>query len=331
MTSDAKIGLLLGLVFIFVIAFIINGLPNFGSRAQNADATPAMTFPGENLGLADQAQNAQELLDWTTVLEQDDTERAMAGEEPPPAATRDQISLEAQPAVTRDSGEVRSEYSLDFLVDGARRIGDVVKELSEASEAVTMQQQTSEPTPAFDLSPLRPVEAAPGAARASAPVNRPANASARGPARRTYEVQKGDVLATVAKKAYGPVEGNRLVNVRRIYEANRAILKSPDEIFVGQKLVIPPLPDTAERPNATLSEAVFERVEAVGRRNLADIREPTPEGRWYVVKDGDNLWKIAASQLGSGARCDEIAKLNASMLKNKDMLDIGMRLQLPSR
>ncbi|MGA2094604.1 MAG: hypothetical protein ABSH16_14575 [Sedimentisphaerales bacterium] len=29
MTSDAKIGLLLGLVFIFVIAFIINGLPGF--------------------------------------------------------------------------------------------------------------------------------------------------------------------------------------------------------------------------------------------------------------------------------------------------------------
>ena len=28
MTSDAKIGLLLGLIFIFVIAFVINGLPS---------------------------------------------------------------------------------------------------------------------------------------------------------------------------------------------------------------------------------------------------------------------------------------------------------------
>ncbi len=36
MTSDAKIGLLLGLVFIFIIAFIINGLPNFrGSENPN--------------------------------------------------------------------------------------------------------------------------------------------------------------------------------------------------------------------------------------------------------------------------------------------------------
>jgi hypothetical protein len=31
MTSDAKVGLLLGLFFIFVIAFIINGLPRFRS------------------------------------------------------------------------------------------------------------------------------------------------------------------------------------------------------------------------------------------------------------------------------------------------------------
>jgi len=29
MTSDAKIGLLLGLVFIIIIAFVINGLPDF--------------------------------------------------------------------------------------------------------------------------------------------------------------------------------------------------------------------------------------------------------------------------------------------------------------
>ncbi|MHC4666559.1 MAG: hypothetical protein ACYS9T_11500 [Planctomycetota bacterium] len=36
MTSDAKIGLLLGLVFIFTVAFIINGLPRFSS---NVDET----------------------------------------------------------------------------------------------------------------------------------------------------------------------------------------------------------------------------------------------------------------------------------------------------
>ena len=39
MTSDAKIGLLLGLFFIFVIAFIINGLPRFRSDTNSNELT----------------------------------------------------------------------------------------------------------------------------------------------------------------------------------------------------------------------------------------------------------------------------------------------------
>jgi len=318
MTSDAKIGLLLGLVFIFVIAFIINGLPNFGSRAQNVDTAPAMTFEDDNLGLADQAQNAQERLDWTALLERDSTDQALVSEP---------VIPEPQPTVAPDSSEVRSVYALDSLVSGvSRTIEDVVRGLSEASEAVPMQNQTNEPVPTLDIPTPRPVEANREVA--------PANPTARRPVASIYEVQNGDVLATVAKKVYGSVEGNRLVNIRRIYQANALVLNSPDEIFVGQKLVIPPLPNAAEgaeRPNPTLSEAVFERVEAVGRRNLAGIHAATPAGSSYVVQDGDNLWKIAASQLGSGARCDEIAKLNTDVLKDKDVLDIGMRLRLPSK
>nr|MBC8217755.1 hypothetical protein [Planctomycetota bacterium] len=42
MTSDAKIGLLLGLIFIFVIAFIINGLPSFRNATNNSELTTNM-------------------------------------------------------------------------------------------------------------------------------------------------------------------------------------------------------------------------------------------------------------------------------------------------
>ncbi len=40
MTADAKVGLLLGLAFIVIIAFLINGLPDFwdGSRAKTGVA-----------------------------------------------------------------------------------------------------------------------------------------------------------------------------------------------------------------------------------------------------------------------------------------------------
>ena len=39
MASEAKIGLLLGLVIIFTVAFVINGLPRFGKAGQSDDFT----------------------------------------------------------------------------------------------------------------------------------------------------------------------------------------------------------------------------------------------------------------------------------------------------
>ena len=42
MASDAKIGLLLGLVFIFIIALIINGLPSFHESGNNNELTTKM-------------------------------------------------------------------------------------------------------------------------------------------------------------------------------------------------------------------------------------------------------------------------------------------------
>jgi nucleoid-associated protein YgaU len=53
MTSDAKVGLLLGLVFIFMIAFIINGLPNLREHKNNNELTTNMVSLEDNVpGLA---------------------------------------------------------------------------------------------------------------------------------------------------------------------------------------------------------------------------------------------------------------------------------------
>jgi nucleoid-associated protein YgaU len=112
------------------------------------------------------------------------------------------------------------------------------------------------------------------------------------------------------------------------------VLDSPDEIFVGQKLIVPPLPRSAppkKKVDRALPDGMFEKVESIGRAQLAGIGRKETKGRYYVVQDGDNLWKIASAQLGSGARYDEIAKLNADVLKGNEVLDIGVRLRLPSK
>ena len=50
----------------------------------------------------------------------------------------------------------------------------------------------------------------------------------------TYEVKSGDSLSKIAKRVYGNASA-----WKKIYEANRDLLKDPDKIFPGQKLKIP--------------------------------------------------------------------------------------------
>ncbi|MGH9201300.1 MAG: LysM peptidoglycan-binding domain-containing protein [Vicinamibacterales bacterium] len=51
---------------------------------------------------------------------------------------------------------------------------------------------------------------------------------------RTYTVQKGDSLSRIAKREYGDAQ-----QWRRIYDANRDLIKDPDLIQPGWTLTIP--------------------------------------------------------------------------------------------
>ena len=55
---------------------------------------------------------------------------------------------------------------------------------------------------------------------------------------RFYTVAQGDSLGGIAAKFYGDVNKYRI-----IYEANRSLISSPDQIKTGQRLAIPKLPE----------------------------------------------------------------------------------------
>ncbi len=62
-----------------------------------------------------------------------------------------------------------------------------------------------------------------------------AAAAAAGGAKETfYDIQRGDSLSLIAKRYYG--DANKWP---QIFEANREIIKDPDLIYPGQKIVIP--------------------------------------------------------------------------------------------
>jgi len=82
----------------------------------------------------------------------------------------------------------------------------------------------------------------------------------------------------------------------------------------------------ARRPGAK-AVPVTELVEPL----QASTASASGGGEWYIVKDNDNLWKIAAEQLGSGNAWQQIRDLNKDVLKGGDTVQINMRLRIPPK
>lgn len=192
MTSNAKIGLLLGLVIIFLIVFVINGLSGFDNT-------------------------------------RDDEPSLITIKEPP--GIKPDIMLEAfqqRPVAERHTQETPPS-------DDKERF------------QVTLPESTLPDETANHTEPVK--QAWP----------------------KVYIVCQGDNLADIAKKFYGPEEGNRRANVKRIFQANSKSLESPDKIYPGQKLIIPSLRALVRDKNGIeniFPESMFEEVESVGRRHL---------------------------------------------------------------
>jgi len=281
MTSDAKIGLLLGLVFIFIIAFIINGLPTFrgGGDKDNSELTRHMaSSQKETIGIANPRFDAI-----GDAIDRFDREAPNKRVSPPADSSKPRYEIEVP-------------ESPDVEVPKAEQVR--FEDDPPGSED-RMQDKTIKPTTP-----------------------------------KVYTVVEGDSLSAIAKKFYGEQEGNKIANIERIYKANRHVLKSVDEICAGQKIIIPPLgagPHPAAKVQDAFPNGLVEPVESVGRRHPLGPPAKAAAEKQYVVREGDSLWRIAAEQLGDGNRYREIARLNAGILENENVLLAGMRLNLPVR
>ena len=304
MTSDAKIGLLLGLVFIFIIAFIINGLPSLhGKNANNSELTTNMvSSQNGHLGLAAKEHKVQQAMQQTEPPQRQVAKTggisvpasANASEEIPAAAD----NVVSPPAANNTSAETKPQ--------DAATTGD------EKPSAAVGQKQQQAPQP-------KPDETV---------------------AKNAYVVCEGDSLVTIARKFYGSAEGNKRANILKIFEANKKALRSPDELEVGQTLTIPPLPAapvtpavSREKPESVLTAKTPKNGEPAVQKALpaADSHKTKQNGRSYTVREGDNLWRIAAEQLGDGNRYPEIVRLNPNLLSDENGLAVGMRLKMPAQ
>jgi len=318
MTSDAKIGLLLGLLFIFIIAFAINGLPRF--RSNSSELTTNMVSSPETLGIGSNERKAQEAFNWTEQVNQEPLEKIQTPIEEK-ENVRFKMQLPEDISVAKGTSVMETTDEVEpILTDSARPI------LTESARSIATE--SIQPVLTESAEPVSPEPIAEEIieVRRSEPV-KPASP-------KIYTVSDGDTLADIAKKFYGPEEGNKKANVNKIFTANSQLLKSPDAISVGQKLLIPPLGSSGPEKNTTessFSSLIFEKVKSIGRKNPSTDTDQSKPSREYIVREGDNLWRIAAKQLGDGSRYTEISKVNADILEDKNTLVVGMRLRIPAR
>lgn len=182
MASNAKIGLLLGLVIIFVMVFVINGLSGFGV-ARDVDDLP--------------------------------------------------------PIADSDPTGIKPDIPPEVFTP--RRIPDRPHKETSPPETTSPDETDNYTEPVKQTWP------------------------------KVHIVHKGENLADIAKKFYGPKEGNRRANIKRIFEANSKFLVSPDKIYPGQELIIPQLWASASDKNSIESifpKSMFEEVDSIGRRHL---------------------------------------------------------------
>jgi len=60
------------------------------------------------------------------------------------------------------------------------------------------------------------------------------------------------------------------------------------------------------------------------------VADDASEAVFYTVEKGDTLWAISASQLGNGAKYEEIFEANRPMLSHPDKIYPGQVLRIPS-
>ena len=432
MTSDAKIGLLLGLVFIFIIAFVINGLPRFQNSMENSvtnaeenfvqgdpigwrernslasdeqnypESTATVPVPNEEEGTefalnnnpwaaTDHAtvldnrpnyysgqdylnQGSESSVRYSTLLDDSSTSTSENEADTPNAAVADnstdneRLRIDLTTAVASrevplEGSNNRAENNTNgrpnnpFGGNGFQGMNNGFRPGGRGQWNAQGQQngmggqggfapQTTNPRPEGNQTgnntprPFQMPSTQTGSTFNTNTQNRerPNVQSTQQNQTfkvQTYTIQEGDNnLSKIAKKFYGEEEGNRLVNINKIFDANKETLKSPDKIFVGQKIVIPqPAPPIKPQPSDVLQGGMFRNVPSVGGGSANRTNDnPKPNtGRVYVVKEDDSLWKIAANELGNGTRYEEISKLNSDILTNENKLKLGMKLRLPAK
>ncbi len=308
MTRETKIGLLVGLAFIIVIGILLSD--HLASSTEPPQAP--LSTSGNNARAATAVPGALQTAPVTPVV----TPPAVAPVTPVPTPEelRKPVEIVAINPPTANS---------PITIKTPAAVGAASSSLTPIPP---MAHGSNDQAPDIEAGPGKPeVGLAPLAALTHSQSEELVKA-------REYRAQSGDTLSKMAARLMG---GNTKANRDAIVRANKSLQANPAKIVVGHPYMIPVVEKEAKAtpahssPTASLLAAA--PTTAPSETLAAQPTAPATAENIYVVKSGDTLWKIAATQLGNRNAVAAIKELNKDVLKGGDKLHLNMKLRLPSK
>lgn len=137
------------------------------------------------------------------------------------------------------------------------------------------------------------------------------------------EVRKGQTLRSIAQDRLG--DSRRAGELLRL---NSDQLHKESDLRPGMVIRLPATTGSASN-GQPVSTVLTPTIENSSAQTTIKTTDNAP-ARTYTVKSGDTLVSIAARQLGSAAKADDIYRLNRKTLANKNQLKVGQVLILSS-
>lgn len=300
MTRETKIGLLVGLAFIIVIGILLSD--------HMTSTTEPVAAP-----LANTAGNVR------------DSIAAPVTDPPPITVVTQNITPRDTVSAHNDPGPARSIVQV-----GPGHVDTIqIRQISAAHRTPEPGSNINIPVPQSDapgsIADIARANGEPLVDAGSNPGNNLTNGSPAGTGGRKYTAQPGDTLSKLAGRFLG---GNTKTNRDLIVKANSSLQSDPNKLIVGRTYIIPTAASEAA-PAQSHPIAIAPPV-PTGPVASAPVASDQPQF-WYVVKENDSLWSIAADQLGNGTAWTAIKELNADILKGTDSIHPNMKLRLPAK
>ena len=336
MTRETKIGLLVGLAFIIVIGILLSD--HMTSTTDPPKAPLSMAGPNVRESVAAPTSASGATASATA------TPPAVAAPAQPVLTQQELVPQQQQPQAQRPVAQTPQMPPVQTIQVGpgpAQAQPPITIQQTAQAQAFPQQQPAAPPAAttagqrrgaAHPLQGLAnqhgeeivsmgdPGTTPPGATNPPVPMS----------PLREYKAQSGDSLSRIASRFLG---ANSKANREAIVRANASLQQNPDKIVEGRTYLIPV---AVAAPAAVPANPV-----AVAPAAPAPVEAPAPAVSqaeatsaaftWYTVKENDNLWRIAADQLGTGTASKQLKEFNGDILKGNDNLQVGMRLRIPPK